>query len=329
MTSPESARDSAAVPAGAGRARLRAFVAAHLIRPDPVQKPGPAQLLQVLRERHGDNLCAVLIYGSFLRGKRDTVLDFYVLLDDYRSLPRRWHGALCRLLPPNIYQVAAGEGQAQVRAKCATLSLARFLRGLRGDFHSYFWARFAQPCGLLYCRDEPTRQRLLDGLADAACTFAGHALALLPERFDARALWVEGLTRTYRCELRSERAGYAAGLFDASPDYYRALTGHLAEAGLPCRAEPGVPDAYRSWLSPRRRRLAQPAWWLRAVQGKALSVARLAKAALTFDQPLDYLLWKIGRHSGIQIEPSPRQRRWPLLFAWPLLWRLYRRGAFR
>jgi hypothetical protein len=58
-------------------------------------------------------------------------------------------------------------------------------------------------------------------------------------------------------------------------------------------------------------------------------VLRLVKAAGTFDDPLDYLLWKIERHSGIYIAPSERQRRYPLIFAWGLLWRLYRRGAFR
>ena len=33
--------------------------------------------------------------------------------------------------------------------------------------------------------------------------------------------------------------------------------------------------------------------------------------------------------AGQRIEPTERQRRYPLLFAWPLLWQLYRRGAFR
>jgi len=58
-------------------------------------------------------------------------------------------------------------------------------------------------------------------------------------------------------------------------------------------------------------------------------VLRLGKAAFTFNDPLDYVLWKVERHSGIHVEPTALQRRHPLLFAWPLLWRLYRRGGFR
>ena len=59
------------------------------------------------------------------------------------------------------------------------------------------------------------------------------------------------------------------------------------------------------------------------------SVLRLFKAAFTFNEPLEYLLWKIERHSGLYIEPSDRQLRHPLIFAWPLLWKLKRQGAFR
>jgi hypothetical protein len=60
-----------------------------------------------------------------------------------------------------------------------------------------------------------------------------------------------------------------------------------------------------------------------------LSSLRILKAALTFDGALDYLLWKIKRHSGVYIEPTALQSRYPLIFAWPLLFRLWRKGAFR
>jgi hypothetical protein len=65
------------------------------------------------------------------------------------------------------------------------------------------------------------------------------------------------------------------------------------------------------------------------LQGKVLSFLRLCKAAITFSGGLDYLLWKIKRHSGVYIEPTRVQRKYPLVFIWPLLWRLYRQGAFR
>jgi hypothetical protein len=285
-------------------------------------------LLAQIKGRYREGLLAVLIYGSYLRGKRDTLLDFYVLLDSYGSMPTRWHGWLARALPPNVYQIQHGVPPDEIRAKYALLTLDRFEYAVRKEFHSYFWARFAQPCGILYCRDEATQGRLIDAFAEASATFARRVVPGLPAHFDAKELWTSGLTRTYQCEFRSEPPGHAANLFDYWPQYYRAVTGCLAE--LETSFEPGdEPGAFLNRSRSSERRWFGFSWWLRRVWGKVLSTLRIVKAALTFDGALDYLLWKIKRHSGIYIEPTPLQRRYPILFAWPLLWRLWRRGAFQ
>jgi hypothetical protein len=64
-------------------------------------------------------------------------------------------------------------------------------------------------------------------------------------------------------------------------------------------------------------------------KGKMLSVIRLAKATTTFAGGVDYLAWKINRHSGAGIVVKPWQRRWPIIGALTLLPRLLRRGAIR
>jgi hypothetical protein len=133
---------------------------------------------------------------------------------------------------------------------------------------------------------------------------------------------------TYQCEFRSEPLEHAQKLYDCWPDYYLAMTALLA-GGVPGFTASGTPDRYRNMTSALSRRGSAASWWLRKVHGKVLSTLRLAKAALTFDDALEYLLWKIKRHSGLYIEPTPLQKKLPLIFAWPLLWRLYRRGAFR
>jgi hypothetical protein len=77
------------------------------------------------------------------------------------------------------------------------------------------------------------------------------------------------------------------------------------------------PDAaMRRWRQLQRR-------------GKLISVARLAKASLTFAGGIDYLAWKINRHAGTQITIKPWQRRWPLLGAVVLVPRLLLKGAVR
>ena len=283
-------------------------------------------LLAQIRARYGDNLLAVLIYGSYLRGKRDTLLDFYVLIDSYAAMPRRWQGWLCKALPPNVYQIQHGEAPDEVRAKYALLTLERFGYCMKHDFHSYFWARFAQPCGILYCRDEAVRDRVISCLAQAGKTFAGRVVPVLPDDFNAAGLWSTGLGLTYRCEFRSEPPGHAEKLFSYWPDYYADMTGLLASESTRFEEDDGH---YTNLSSKAARRWSGPIWRLRMLHGKVLSTLRIIKAALTFDGALDYLLWKIKRHSGVYIEPTELQRRFPLVFAWPLLWRLYRRGAFR
>lgn len=293
-------------------------------QPDPVRD----RLLQLIQKRHGDGIAAVLVYGSYLRGKRDTLLDFYVLLEGYRELRPAWHAALAWLLSPNVYQVCAGSGPAEVRAKYALLTLGRFERAMRRDPHPYFWARFAQPAGLVYCRDAASHARVIAALAQAGRRFVSAVVPRMPAEFSARELVDEGLSLTYACELRSEPVGHAAELFRHNAAWFES-TLRLLAAGQPGFERAGSAGHYRRTTGPWRRRSSSLAWVLRRFYGKLKSVLRLFKAALTFEGGLDYLLWKIARHSGQYIEPTARQRRYPLLFAWPLLWRLYRRGAFR
>jgi hypothetical protein len=285
-------------------------------------------LLEQIRKRYGKGLLAVLIYGSYLRGKRDTLLDFYVLLDSYRAMPRKWQGWLARVLPPNVYQIHHGSPPDEIRAKVAVLTLDRFEVAVKRDFHSYFWARFAQPCGILYTRDKKVQSRMIQAICQASKTFACRVTPRLPASFDAGQLWANGLGLTYQCELRSEPAGHAEKLFGYWPDYYQRLTSALAglELGF---VDAGTAGHFDNYSSNKARRWAPASWWLRRVQGKVLSTLRILKAALTFDDALDYLLWKIQRHSGVYIEPTQLQRNFPLFFAWPLLYRLWRRGAFR
>lgn len=286
------------------------------------------QLLTQIRKRYGQGLLAILIYGSYLRGKRDTLLDFYVLLETYASMPRPWQGWLARALPPNVYQIQHGLPPNETRAKYALLTLDRFESAVRRDFHSYFWARFAQPCGILYCRDDDVRDRIIGAICQSIGTFMRRVTPCMPDRFDAKQIWAEGLGLTYQCEFRSEPPGHAEKLFGYWPDYYCSVTRVLAGQGLGYEAA-DIGDDYNNSCNDRARRWSSASWWLRRVQGKVLSTLRIIKAAFTFDGALDYLLWKIKRHSGVYIEPSALQRKYPMIFAWPLLWRLWRKGAFR
>jgi len=277
-----------------------------------------AALLGALQARYGSAIKAVLLYGSYTRGARDSLVDLYVLLDGYPTVVPRWQVLANKLLPPNVYQLEASNG---VRCKYALLPLRQFVRRLDRDFHSYFWARFAQPCALVYLSDEVSGTTLVAGLANAVRRFCVETARAVPAPEQPEKFWEQGLVRTYGCELRSESGFRAKTLIAANEAYLVSLARSWAAEGQSQAATDhtiNYPIYSGAWR-----------WGVRRVVGKALSIARLLKAAFTFNDGFEYLLWKIERHSGVYIEPTPLQRKLPLLFAWPVFWQLYRLGAFR
>lgn len=299
-------------------------------RPAPA---GIAALADAARRRHA-GVTAVLFYGSCLRSSRadEGIADLYLLVDDYQvAYGARFKAAMNRLLPPNVFYLETPWEGRILRAKYAVLTLDDFEKGARSWFHSYIWGRFAQPAGLIHARDSDTGDRIHQALAWSVRTFVRHALPQAPEIFTPRELWCTGLSLSYSCELRSEGPGTAVRLFDAAPDYYTAVTREaLRDPGLPVEPLSGGPtDRYRLSASPARKRLNRCTWRLRRVQGKGLSVLRLLKALLTFENGVGYLLWKIERHSGIRVDISPSLRRVPPLAALVIFWKLFRKRAFR
>jgi hypothetical protein len=154
---------------------------------------------------------------------------------------------------------------------------------------------------------------------------------MLPREFDAQTLWQRGLLLSYRAELRAERAESVHALYAAAPARYAGLTqAALARTSfLVTTAGAGEALRYRVHLPAGARLRGWLGWAGRRALGKILSVLRLVKGLFTFRGGADYVLWKIERHSGVAVHVPPRARRHPLLAAWAVAWRLYRRRAFR
>ena len=284
--------------------------------------------------RYGDAVAGILYYGSCLRkgDATDGLVDLYVIVAGYRAVYGNSAQAILNwLLPPNVFYLELPVGEGKVRAKYAILSLAQLERGTCRWFQPYLWGRFAQPSALLRARDESTAQTLLHAIGQAVTTFVDATLPVLPARFSTRDLWEQGLTRSYRTELRAERTGRQAELYrDAESSYVELTAAALADSRFAVSPEgEGAGDDYRADIGRARRRAARAAWYLRTVQGRLLHVLRLIKGLFTFSGGVDYVLWKLERHSGVRLEVSDRVRRHPLIFGWGLVWRLYRRGAFR
>ncbi len=296
---------------------------------------GVRALVDELLVRHGEGVQAIVFYGSCFRtgDDGDGLVDLYVLVDGYRSLSRTWMQAyLYKVVRPTVFYLEVPYEGRVVRCKYAVLSLSDFERGTtRRWFHSYLWGRFAQPTGVLYARGDPVRERVQAAFARAVLTFITRVLPLMPPGFEARQLWQRGLSLSYRAELRAEPPGAVARLFDAAPDYYEDVTRVAVKAiPFPVEVVDGTPPIrYRACVSAWARYAGHLAWGIRLMQGKMLSVLRLSKGLFTFRGGIDYILWKIERHSGERVELTPRLQRYPVLARGVIFWRLYRRGAFR
>lgn len=265
---------------------------------------------------------AVLFYGSVLRtGDLDGVLDFYVLTARAQGSPLRRAGL--RWLWPDVsfHEIAAGE--RVLRAKVATMPIDTFSLAARGDLiDTTVWTRFVQPAALVWQTGQGTGRRVVDAAAAAATTAARFAAALGPAEGTPGDYWTALFRQTYRAELRVEPPGREREILRADPARYDALLPLAWEAGGIAFAARGTAVAPR--LASTERDTILKAWRTRARLGRPLNVARLAKAAFTFEGAARYGLWKIGRHTGVHLPLTPWRERHPILAAPEVLWRVLR-----
>jgi hypothetical protein len=306
---------------------LRALIDDELRRAVP---PAVVTLAERLAARAQGGAAAVLFYGSALRDSAlDGVLDFYVLVDRARDWPGPWLATCAnRLLPPNVGYLEETVDGRSLRAKYAVMTVAQFRRAMSVQrLDTTLWARFSQPCACIHARSEADRLTMRDAVCDAVVAAAHWAAMLGPLRAAPIAYWRALYARTYAAELRVERSSRGADLLaHDGPRYARLLPLAWEEGGL---AFTTALDEVAPVLAPDARAIAECRWRVRRRLGPPLNLLRLLKAALTFDNATDYVAWKVERHSGYRIEPTPFQRRHPLLAAPGIYWRLRRLGVLR
>jgi hypothetical protein len=291
---------------------LKALVASELSEP---VDPRISAVAAAIAAQYGASACAVLFYGSCLRETQidGLMLDFYLIVSDYRAAyAQRWLAWANRLIPPNVFPFT----HAGMAAKYAVLSMADFDALNRAEARTVsVWARFAQPTRLVWVADDAARTATTDAITRAAPTLLALAGPISADT-DPLNIWRTGFAHTYGCELRAEKGSRSNTVVDADPVRYA----RFAAAILPS-TPPVASDALRT--------ATQAKWCGLRWRGKAISVARLAKASLTFAGGIDYLAWKINRHAGTAIAIKPWQRRWPLVAAIVLVPKLLARGAVK
>jgi hypothetical protein len=317
---------------------LRAAVAA---RSDAAgSAPEARAAAGAVKARGGDAVAAVLFFGS-----RQTqagpdphsAWDFFVVTRGYapfyRALrragaSRRPSGLLATLnavLTPSQVSLwlPAAEG-VTVRAKCAVVSLADLRRESSAHRRDHFiLGRLFQPVVVLHA-DESARAAVLDALVEACRLTVTWVRPWLPERFTVEEYCRALLRVSYGAEIRPEPVErrletlWAAQRERMLP-VYEVLLRDLVREGQLVDAGPGTYGLARAAGAAERRRLAAYFAWSRV-----RATTRWAKHMVTFEGWLDYILHKAERHTGQEIVLTRRERRMPLLFLWPRLFRYLR-----
>lgn len=290
--------------------------------------PDAARLAAFLAEAFGAGTRAVVHYGSHVTAgpsRPGSARDFFVVVDDYEAAyaslvsrvetgigPRR-AARLARLLPPNVVAVSHPEG---LEAKVAVLSDADFRRACGPCAPDHFTrGRLFQQVLLVWARDEAARAGALDTLVAARAVTWLWGRPYLPARFGAAEYCRSLLETSFGAEIRPEKADRTAELLDQQGavllPVYDALLGWLAARGELAREGELFRDPAPPGPAARAR---SRAWFARS---KARATLRWGKYVALYDDWLDYIVRKVERRSGVRVELTARERRWPLIFLWP------------
>ncbi|MEO8879445.1 MAG: hypothetical protein ABI446_03535 [Gemmatimonadaceae bacterium] len=309
-------------------AELRADLAAGL---DNAPGPDATVLAETLARSFGAGTVAIIHYGSHAQhsdARRESAFDFFVIVDRYRhayeSLARtmgtsyspRTAATLNRILPPNVIAVTDSAHVPPLAAKCVVLSLRALRRECGPAARDHFVrGRLFQYVQLAWTRDSDARSAVTDAIIDARVGSFAWGLAALPPMFDAEQYFRALLERSFSGEIRPERGGRIDALLGAQREVvlriYDALLQQLARERIVSKEG----KVYRLTAPTHALQAIGIGWYFR--RSKMRATARWAKYVVLYDDWLDYVVRKVARRSGVTIELTARERRWPLIFLWP------------
>lgn len=298
---------------------------------------GARSLAETLARGFGPATVALLHYGSHATSsdaRPESAHDFLAIVDGYGSAYRSLASTLGthysairastlnRFLAPNVIAVADRSTTPPLLAKVAVFSLADFQRASSLQALDHFvLGRLFQPVGLVWTRDSASRSVVERCVLQARAASFWWARPYLPNQFDVETYCRVVLSTSFGAEIRPEHMDRVTALLAAQRTailpMYAALLAWLAreggvlvqakmEAGRVVYADrrpPGGWGRFRSSLYFRRSKLRATLRWVKYIA--------------LYENWLDYVLQKVARRSGVAIDLSPRERRWPLIFLWP------------
>jgi hypothetical protein len=297
--------------------------------------PDVLRTVEVIRQGCGDTVVAVIFFGSHLVGTspgRHSAADLVLVVESYGAFYRQLRGvhptrygpwllaAVNRILPPNIISLIAPESDGP-GCKAIVITERDLASALSAHPADHFcMGRLTQTVRLVDARDEAARARIEETLAQARRTAVEWVPLYRQGPFTVRDFARTMLDTSYMAEIRPESGGRSAEVFRSQADYLiETYTAVLDEA---------VADG-RLKRSGDHYECARPAgkivrlrwrfyfWW-----SEVRATLRWFKYILTFDGWIDYLARKIERRTGLRVEVTEAERKWPFLLAWPKIFRV-------
>jgi hypothetical protein len=286
----------------------------------------------------GGAVAGIVFFGSRRSGaaRADSwsAHDFFVIVRAYLPFYEALHARgvihrgprlmalVSRVLPPSQVSLRLEEDEP-FHAKCSVIDLRSFRRETSFRRRDHFCiGRLFQPSEVVYAASKEIAEDLLDALVSAHTETYSWVRPWLAPRFDAPGYCLTLLRVSLGQEIRPEPEGRAQALFAAQEaelvPAYALLLRDLVAAG---ELSPG-PEGFalvRPVGFAERLRLRAYFW-----RSLVRATVRWAKHIVTFEGWLDYIVRKVQRHEGTALELSPRERRLPLLFLWPRLFRYLR-----
>lgn len=307
---------------------LRAALTADL---DAVPTPRTARLAAHLARAFGPTTRAIIHYGSHAQrsdARPESAHDFFIIVeryaDAYRSLAAsggttvrpRLAALLNHVLPPNVVAVTERDVEPPLHAKCAILSVDDLRRACSRRARDHFTqGRLFQQVQLVWTSDPAARAVVVGALLEARARTFEWGRPYLPAGFDAETYCRVLLDTSYAAEIRPEGRERVVALIGAQREtvvrMYDALLQHLAAKRIVAKHG----KVYTDLHPPGRWAKFRAAMYFR--RSKRRATARWLKYIVLYDDWLDYILLKVARRSGVSVELTARERRWPLIFLWP------------
>lgn len=298
----------------------------------PEVVPQVRESLDILTDACGANLVGVIFFGSVLVGTsptQDSAADLFVIVEDYKRfykdlgsrLPAaRTAGVMAvlnKVLAPNVIYLR-NPSDLRAGAKCFVIDREGFGRAMSRDSRDHFCrGRLIQRVQIVHARSEEAREEIERALGYARRVALEWVPLYLPRTFGTLDFCRRMLEVSYRGEIRPESRSRVRDVFEAQRTYFLLMFGRLLEEGV---GEGSLERAGHEYRLPRKPGVsARLSWRFFFFRSKVRATLRWFKYMLTFEDWLDYIARKAERRTGVHLELTKAERRFPVVLLWPKL----------